>query len=103
MFTAIITLSFKRARTRARRTEGNAAAAAAAASWPKLSRVVETKINKVGLSPQWRRDDMPPSPPMAVQSKNRGGSTPVRGRVRSRAHSWWLAVAELQAANVPIA
>jgi len=101
MFTAIITLSFKRARTRARRTEGNAAAAAA--SWPKSSRVVETKINKVGLSPQWRRDDMPPSPPMAVQSKNRGGSTPVRGRVRSRAHSWWLAVAELQAANVPIA
>ena len=48
--------------------------------------------NKV--SPSGRRDDMPP--PMAVQSKNRGGPMSVRG------HLWWPAVAKLQAASVPI-
>jgi len=39
---------------------------------------------------------MPP-PPMAVRSKNRGGSTSVRG------HLWWPAVAKLQAASVSVA
>ena len=35
-------------------------------------------------------------PPMAVQSKNRGGPMSVHG------HLWWPAVAKLQAASVPI-
>ena len=43
------------------------------------------------VSPRGQRDDMPP--PVPVQSKNRGGSTSVRGRVRSPHISggrWWL-------------
>ena len=49
--------------------------------------------NSDKLSPRGRRDDMPP----VDGSSTRGGSTSVRGRVRSP-H-----VAKLQAANVPVA
>ena len=47
------------------------------------------------LSPRGRRDDMPP--PAANGSSTRGGSTPVRGRVRSPPTT------KLQAASVPVA
>ena len=46
------------------------------------------------VSPRGRRDDIhPPPSPMAARSRSRGGSTSVRGRVRSPHISggrWWL-------------
>ena len=47
---------------------------------PHVSSLNYARSHKVSL--RGRRDDMPP-PPMAVRSKNRGGSTSVHGRVRS--------------------
>jgi len=64
---------------------------AAVASIEVISAVDIRRVNK--LSPRGRRDDMP----SADGSSTRGGSTSVRGRVRS------LHMANLQAASVPIA
>jgi len=53
------------------------------------------EIDETKLSPRGRRDDMPP----ADGSSTHGGSTSVRGRVRSP-HISWPAVAKLQATIV---
>jgi len=55
--------------------------------------------NKV--SPRGRRDDMPP--PIAVRSKNRGGSTAVRDESAVRTSLVAGGMAKLQIASVPIA
>jgi len=57
------------------------------------ARLSTVKLIENKLSPRERRDDMPP----ADGSSTRGGSTSVRGRVRSPR------MAKLQAASVPIA
>jgi len=55
--------------------------------------------HKKKASPRGRRDDMPP-PPADGSSIQKSQRLYVRPH---SAHPWWLAVAKLQAASVPVA